>query len=115
MKCELGREIRYRHCGRPQVPARPPRSDSGLSAKEFLDGAVVDLKKGRVLRYFFKARGTHELEHLQRVVMRKPPERIVQPAEYFPRPGIPTPPQIRSQLVQAFDAFRERRIHNRTH
>ena len=49
--------------------------------------------------------GADPLQHLHRVVRRRPPQRVIELAEDLPRAIVPAPPQVERELVQAVKAI----------
>jgi hypothetical protein len=98
----------WRHVGRGGAPG-PPRVGSRPHEVERGDGFVVETPKLRIRRGVLEPIRFDEMQQQDRIVIREAPQRIVQIAKYVAGLGVPAPPQIVRELVQAADSRGQRR------
>ena len=88
----------------------PPSIDScsrhhgcatGARVVEAEDRLVVGLQEIRIGRRRLEPLGADPLQHLHRVVRRRPPQRVIELAEHLARAIVPAPPQIEGEFVKA--------------
>src|ERR1700712_600547 len=79
----------------------PPGIVRGACGIEAGDGAVVDLHERVIPGRGLDPRARDLPQHLHRIVRGVAPQRIVETTEYFARVGVPAPPQINGEIVEA--------------
>ena len=102
---ELRREVRDRPPVQLGALALAPRVVRRPRRVETRDRVVVVRQPFPVGHGALERLGRHELEHPHRVVRRLPPERIVEVAEDAARVGVPAPPEVLCEILEAMDAI----------
>ena len=106
---ELRREIGDRLVLELREGAGPPGVPGAARRIERRQRGVVQRQELRVARRAFQRLGRDHPEHADRVVGRRPPERVVQRPEHLPGLLVPAPPDVNGELTKAMNSFREGR------
>jgi hypothetical protein len=98
---ELGREVGDRAAVQHVPVGAPPRVFQPALLVAPANGLVIGLQEPGIVGSLAEALLGDLLEHLHRVVQGAAPERVVETAEHVPGPGIPAPPEVEREVVQA--------------
>ena len=109
MQRELCREVGDRLTTQLRKARRPPRVVGRPRAVQRLNRFVVVLHELRIRRGRRELLAWHEGEHPNRVMRRLPPQPIVEMAKHHARLGVPDPPEVERELVEARNPPGQRR------